>query len=110
MALFSHTAKTAKRLARAPTLALATESGDEVTGLLHRYDPAVQALGDRFAFGNGVLLYGPFQVAAKLAAQAGLPEGTVTAWRAISTSRRPPRDPTRRRASRMWTGCTRDPN
>ena len=40
MALFDHTAE---RLATGPTLALAAERADEVTGLLNRYDPAVKA-------------------------------------------------------------------
>jgi hypothetical protein len=105
MALFDHTAK---RLARGPTLALAAERSEEVTGLLHRYDPAVQALGDRFAFGNGVLLYGPIQVTPKLAAQAGLPEGTVTAYfgsiRAEANRNYRPEDRTRRDAQRLIRG------
>jgi hypothetical protein len=105
MALFDHTAE---RLAGGPTLALTAERGDEVTGLLHRYDPAVQARGDHFVFGNGVLLHGPVQVTAKLAAQAGLPEGTITAYRAsiLPPAKRHhrPEDRTRRDAQRLIRG------
>src|ERR1035438_5283888 len=53
MALFDHTAE---RMARGPTLALAAEPAGAVAGLMHRYDPAVQARGDDFVFRNGVLL------------------------------------------------------
>jgi hypothetical protein len=105
MALFDHTAE---RLTRGPTLALTAERADEVTGLLHRYDPAVQPRGDHFVFGNGVLLHGPVQITAKLAAQAGLPEGTVTAYRAsiLPPAKRHhrPEDRTRRDARRLIGG------
>jgi hypothetical protein len=105
MALFDHTAE---RLATGPTLALATDRAGEVTGLLHRYDPAVQVRGDHFVFGNGILLHGPVQVTAKLAAKAGLPEGTVTAYRAgiLPPAKRHyrPEDRTRRDAQRLIRG------
>jgi hypothetical protein len=105
MALFDHTAE---RLATGPTLALAAERADEVTGLLHRYDPAVQARGDHLVFGHGVLLYGPVEVTAKLAARAGLPEGTVIAYRAgiLPEAKRHyrPEDVTRRDALRLIRG------
>jgi hypothetical protein len=105
MALFDHTAE---RLARGPTLALAAERGGEVTGLLHRYDPAVRARGDHFVFGNGVLLYGPAQVTAKLAARSGLPAGTVTAYSGsiLPPAKRHhrPEDRTRRDAQRLIRG------
>jgi hypothetical protein len=105
MTLFIHTAE---RLARGPTLALAAELSDEVTGLLHRYDPGVRARGDHFVFGNGVLLHGPIQVNAKLAAQCGLPEGTVTAYfgSILPPAKRHhrPEDRTRRDAERLIRG------
>ena len=105
MALFDHTAE---RLARGPTLALAADPGDEVTNLLHRYDPAVQLRRGHFVFGNGVLLYGPTQVTPKLAAQTGLPEGTVTAYYGtiLAEAKRHyrPEDVTRRDAQRLIRG------
>lgn len=105
MALFDHTAE---RLAEGPTLALTAQRADEVTGLLHRYDPDVQARGDHRVFGNGVLLYGPFEITAKLAAQAGLPEGTVAAYRAsiLPPAKRHhrPEDRIRRDAQRLIRG------
>ena len=59
-------------------------------------------------FGNGVLLYGPIQVTSKRAARAGLPEGTVTAYRAsiLPPAKRHnrPEDRTRRDAQRLIRG------
>jgi hypothetical protein len=44
------------------------------------YDPAVRVRGDRFVFGNGVLLHGPVEVTAELAGKAGLPGGMTAAY------------------------------
>jgi hypothetical protein len=79
MAMFDHGAE---RMARGPTLALPADPVGAVGDLIRRYDPAVRARGDHFAFGNGVLLYGPVAVTPKLAARAGLPAGTTIAYRA----------------------------
>jgi hypothetical protein len=44
------------------------------------YDPQVRRWLGRLVFGNGVLLFGPVVVTAKLAGQASLPPGTAVAW------------------------------
>jgi hypothetical protein len=69
----------AKRLAAGPTL-LAAEVSDEIADALVAYDPALRVRSDRFAFGNGVLLHGPVEVTAELAAKAGLPAGAASAY------------------------------
>ena len=72
--------RTAKRLAAGPTLLLAAEVSDEIADALVAYDPALRVRSDRFAFGNGVLLHGPVEVTAELAAKAGLPASTASAY------------------------------
>ena len=70
----------AKRLAAGPTLLLAAEVSDEIADALVAYDPALRVRSDRFAFGNGVLLHGPVEVTAELAAKAGLPADAASAY------------------------------
>jgi hypothetical protein len=70
----------AKRLATGPTLLLTAEVSDEIADALVAYDPALRVRSDRFAFGNGVLLHGPVDVTAELAAKAGLPASTASAY------------------------------
>jgi hypothetical protein len=72
--------RTAKRLAAGPTLLPAAEVSDEIADALVAYDPALRVRSDRFAFGNGVLLHGPVEVTAELAAKAGLPASTASAY------------------------------
>jgi hypothetical protein len=72
--------RTAKRLAAGPTLLLAAEVSDEIADALVAYDPALRVHSDRFAFGNGVLLHGPVDVTAELAAKAGLPASAASAY------------------------------
>jgi hypothetical protein len=57
--------RTAKHLAAGPTLVLPTERVDDVTELLRQYDPGLRVHRGRFAFDNGVLLYGPVAVPAE---------------------------------------------
>lgn len=105
MALFDHSAE---RLAKGPTLALAAEPAGAVAELLHRYDPALRARGDHFAFGNGVLLYGPFEITPKLAAKSGLPAQTTAAYYGSilppAKRQRQPEDVTRHDADRLVHG------
>jgi hypothetical protein len=72
--------RTARRLAAGPTLLLAAEVSDEIADALMAYDPERRVRSDRFAFGNGVVLHGPVEVTAELAAKAGLPAGSATAY------------------------------
>jgi hypothetical protein len=72
--------RTAKRLAAGPTLLLVAEVSDEIADALAAYDPALRVRSDRFAFGNGVLLHGPVEVTGELAAKAGLPASTASAY------------------------------
>jgi hypothetical protein len=72
--------RTAKRLAAGPTLLLTAEVSDEIADALVAYDLALRVRSDRFAFGNGVLLHGPVEVTAELAAKAGLPASTASAY------------------------------
>ena len=66
------------------------------------------ARGDHFAFSNGVLLYGPISITPELAAKAGLPAATVTAFRASilppARRQRRPEQATRRDAERLIRG------
>lgn len=72
--------RTARRLAAGPTLLLAAEVSDEMADALLAYDPALRVRSDRFAFGNGVLLHGPVDITPELAAKAGLPATTASAY------------------------------
>jgi hypothetical protein len=72
--------RTAKRLAAGPTLLLATELSGEIADALVAYDPALRVRSDRVAFGNGVLLHGPVDVTAELAAKAGLSASAASAY------------------------------
>jgi hypothetical protein len=80
MPLFDHTAK---RLRDRPSLLFPADPGDALTGLLRRYDPAMESSADKLAFGNGVRLYGPIQVTPDLERKAGLPPGMATAYYAV---------------------------
>ena len=77
MPLFDHTAE---RLAAGPALLLAAGPGPALLEAARRYDPQVRRWLGRLVFGNGVLLFGPVEVTAKLAEQASLPAGTAAAW------------------------------
>jgi hypothetical protein len=79
-ALRTVSGRTARRLASGPTLLLTAEVSDEMTDALVAYDPALRVRSDRFAFGNGVLLHGPVDVTPELAAKAGLPATTASAY------------------------------
>jgi hypothetical protein len=68
MALFD---RTAKRLVRGPTVVLTNDPTD----LLKSYAPDAYVRGDRLVVGNGVLLYGPVDVTAEVAAKTGLETG-----------------------------------
>jgi hypothetical protein len=71
---------TAKRLSSGPALLFPADPADAMADAVLSYDPAVQVRGDRFVFGNGVLLYGPVEVTAELARKAGLPGGMTAAY------------------------------
>jgi hypothetical protein len=69
----------AKRLASGSAVLFAAEPAemaDAVTG----YDPGMQVRGDRFVFGNGVLLYGPVEITPETARKAALPAGMTVAY------------------------------
>jgi hypothetical protein len=72
--------RTAKRLASGPALLFPADPVDAMADAVLSYDPAVRLRRDRFAFGNGVLLYGPVNVTPELAAKAGLPGGVTVAY------------------------------
>jgi hypothetical protein len=76
MGLFDNTAK---RLASRPTVLFPVDPAgmaDAVT----RYDPGMQVRGDRFVFGNGVMLYGPVEITPDIATKASLPVGMPVAY------------------------------
>src|SRR5437660_10735342 len=75
MALFD---RTAGRLARGPAVLFPADPDGMAEAVL-RYDPAAVVKSDRFAFHNGVELYGPVEVTTDLAIQAGLPGGQAAA-------------------------------
>jgi len=77
MGLFGNTAK---RLASRPTLLFTADPADEMADAVTRYDPGVWVRGDRFVFGNGVLLYGPVEITSEIARKAGLPGGMTVAY------------------------------
>jgi hypothetical protein len=77
MGLFSNEAK---RLASRPAVLFAADPADGMADAVTRYDPAVGVRGDRFVFGNGVLLYGPVEITPEMAAKAGLPGGMTVAY------------------------------
>src|SRR5947209_4372204 len=76
MALFD---RTAGRLARGPAVLFPADPADGMAEAVLRYDPAAVVKSDRFAFHNGVELYGPVEVTTDLAIQAGLPGGQAAA-------------------------------
>jgi hypothetical protein len=77
MALFD---RTARYLARGPTVLFPGDPADAMAELLLRYDPAVRVKSDRFAFRNGVRLIGPIEVTPELTGKAGLPAGLAAAY------------------------------
>jgi hypothetical protein len=74
--------RTAKRLADGPTLLFPADPAEAMAEAVLRYDPEVRVRGDRFVFGNGVLLYGPVEITPDVAAKAGLPGGVAAAYHA----------------------------
>jgi hypothetical protein len=72
--------RTAKHLTAGPALLLAADLSDEIRTALLSYDPALRAGDGRFAFGNGVRLYGPVSLTPDLTARAGLPAGMASAY------------------------------
>jgi hypothetical protein len=76
----------------------------DILDLLRLYDPAVRVLRKRFAFSNGVLLFGPIAVTPEIAQEAGLAGSTVIAFRAgIALQRHRSRRP----AASKWTDAER---
>ncbi|HEX5114096.1 MAG TPA: hypothetical protein VFW65_02750 [Pseudonocardiaceae bacterium] len=71
---------TAKRLAEGPTLLIGPDQTEQLTTLLAGYAPGARRHGNRMIMGNGVLLYGPVDVPADTAADAGLPPGLPVAY------------------------------
>ncbi|HEY7147015.1 MAG TPA: hypothetical protein VH637_22445 [Streptosporangiaceae bacterium] len=76
--------RTGRKLAAGPTLLLSADPGPELLAAARLYDPGLRQWHGRLVFGNGVLLFGPFEVTPKLAGQAGLPPGTAVAWYAAA--------------------------
>ena len=76
MGLFGNTAK---RLASRPAVLFAVDPA-EMAHAVTSYDPGVQVRGDRFVFGNGVLLHGPVEITPEIATNAGLPGGMPVAY------------------------------
>ncbi len=70
----------AKRLASRPAVLFAADPADGMADAVTRYDPGVRVRGDRFVFGNGVLLYGPVEITPEIAGKAGLPGGMAVAY------------------------------
>jgi len=70
----------AKRLASRPAVLFAADPADGMADAVTRYDPGVRVRGDRFVFGNGVLLYGPVEITPEMAGKAGLPGGMAVAY------------------------------
>lgn len=79
MSLFD---RTAKHLADGPTLLFPADPADAMAEAVLLYDPGVRVRGDRFVFGNGVLLYGPIEITADVARKAGLPAGLTAGYHA----------------------------
>ena len=76
MGLFDNTAK---RLASRPAALFAVDPAG-MADAVNSYDPGMQVHGDRFVFGNGVLLYGPVEITPEIATKAGLPVGMAVAY------------------------------
>jgi hypothetical protein len=77
MRLFDNTAK---RLAGGPAVLFAADPADGLADAVTSYDPGLQVRGDRFVFGNGVLLYGPVNITPEIARKAHLPAGMMVAY------------------------------
>lgn len=83
MALFD---RTPSRLAAGPALLLPADPGPALLDAARLYDPQLRHWRSRLIFGNGVLLFGPFEVTPRLREQAGLPPDTAVAWYAASSA------------------------
>jgi hypothetical protein len=71
---------TAKRLASRPAVLFAADPASEMADAVTGYDPGIRVRGDRFVFGNGVLLYGPVEITPEITRKAGLPGGMTVAY------------------------------
>jgi hypothetical protein len=71
---------TAKRLTSRPALLLAADPAGEMADAVTDYDPGLRVRGDKFVFGNGVLLCGPVEITGEIARKAELPGGVTVAY------------------------------
>jgi hypothetical protein len=76
MGLFGNAAG---RLASRPAVLFAVDPA-EMASAVACYDPGVRVRGDRFVFGNGVLLHGPVEITPEIARTASLPGGMAVAY------------------------------
>jgi hypothetical protein len=77
MGLFGNAAR---QLASRPAVLFAADPAGEMADAVTGYDPGMRVHGDRFVFGNGVLLCGPVQITPEIASKAGLPGGLAVAY------------------------------
>jgi hypothetical protein len=72
--------RTVSEMSDRTTLLLRADPGDAFLDAARLYDPEVRRWHGRLIFRNGVLLFGPVTVTAKLQQQARLPAGMAVAW------------------------------
>ena len=72
--------RAASKLSARTTLLLPADPGGALLDAARLYDPDVRPWLGRLVFRNGVLLFGPVPVTAKLEQQAGLPAGMAVAY------------------------------
>jgi hypothetical protein len=68
------------KLSTRPSLLLAASPGDALLEAARLYDPEVRPWHGRLVFANGVLLFGPIEVTAKVQQEAALPAGLAVAY------------------------------
>ncbi len=72
--------RSGSKLATRPSLLLTADPGDALLDAVRRYDPEVRPWHGRLVFSNGVLLFGPIEVTAKIQQEAGLPADASVAY------------------------------
>lgn len=77
MALFD---RTAKHLARGPSVLFPADPADAMAEAIFRYDPDATVKSDKIVFHNGVHLYGPVELTADVVRKAGLPVGMAAGY------------------------------
>jgi hypothetical protein len=72
--------RSGNKLSTRPSLLLTTDPGDALLEAARLYDPEAHPWHGRLVFANGVLLFGPIEVTAKVQQESALPAGTAVAY------------------------------